>query len=63
MSGSEQDDICTQLATKLFEVYMGRAVEPEDEDVLEQGRQLSHEAMFRAAFEGCVAKGCHRDGS
>ena len=68
MNGAEQDDICTQLAKVLYEVYtsgLPESPEPgsvEYDDLIAHGRQLSHEAMFRAAFQECVSRGC-RHGS
>jgi len=58
MNGADQDDICTRLAKRLYTVYTGSPPTMDEEDLIDQGRQIAHEAMFKAAFEGCVAKRC-----
>jgi len=61
MNVEDEDDICTRLAKDLYRLYVGPLVASvEQEDLIERGRQLTHEAMFRAAFEGCVSRGCHK---
>lgn len=69
MNGTEQDDICTQLARVLHKVYTsGLPGAPwpgsvEYDDLIAQGRQLAHEAMYRAGFQECVSRGCSDNGS
>lgn len=62
MNGNDQDDICTRLAKELYQLFAGKALDSsiDQEDLIERGRQITHEAMFRAAFEGCVARRCHK---